>query len=310
MLYGSELWWRGQKDRAPEVQKVLNEQGRTVTGCFGTTPQGALMNDAGLRPAEPLLNNRLRRYKVRRMMMPDFKGGGRMLETRGSVCQRVEGIDELIPEECRERRIYETTTLPKFRKSLKGKVIIQEEEEAKREAVMEREGLVFWTDGARKEDEWTGCAVVWKKEKWEKRRVHLGRQKEAFDAEMYATSEVVKIANEIAEKEGVWRVTIFTDSQATLRRIHSDEPGPGQVLALRTMIWESELSRKDMQVEYRWVPAHKGVEGNEKPDQQATKAAYKCRGKRTETQNPPIYLNCISFAHINRRLTELKWEES
>jgi len=233
-----------------------------------------------------------------------------MLETRGNVCQRVQGIDELIPEEFRERRIYQPTTLPKVRKSLKGKVIIQEEEEAKREAVMEREGLVLWTDGARKEDEWTGCAVVWKREKWEKRRIHLGRQKEAFDAEMYAMSEAVKIANEIAEKEGAMRVTIFTDSQATLRRIQSDEPGPGQVLALRTMIWESELLRKNTQVEYWWVPAHKGIEGNEKADQQATKAAYKSRGKVSETQSPPPYLNYVSFAHINRRLTNLKWEES
>jgi len=63
-------------------------------------------------------------------------------------------------------------------------------------------------------------------------------------------------------------------------------------------------------VEYRWVPAHKGVEGNENADQQATKAAYKCKGKRTETQNPPPYLNYISFAHINQRLTELKLAES
>ena len=263
ILYGSELWWREQKDRAQEVQKVLNEQGRRVTGCFRTTPQGALMNDAGLLPAEPLLNNRLRRYKVRQMMMPDSSGGGRMIKIRGSVCQRVEGIDELIPEEFQERRSYETTTLPKTRQSLKGKVIIQEEEEAKKEAVRGREGLVLWTDGARKEDEWTGCAVVWKREKWEKRKVHLGRQKEAFDAEMYAMSEAVKIANDIAKDEEVRRVTVFTDSQATLGRIQSDEPGQGQVLALRTMIWESELLRKDIQVEYQWVPAHKGIEGNE-----------------------------------------------
>ena len=48
-LYGSELWWRGQKDRAYEVQKLLNEQGRRITGCFRTTPQGALMNDPALR---------------------------------------------------------------------------------------------------------------------------------------------------------------------------------------------------------------------------------------------------------------------
>jgi len=78
--------------------------------------------------------------------------------------------------------------------------------------------------------------VVWKKEKWEKMRVHLGRQKEAFDTEMYAMSEAVKITNEIAEKERARRVTAFMDSQATSRRKQSDEPGPGQVLALRTMI--------------------------------------------------------------------------
>ena len=60
-LYGSELWWPGQKDRAQEVQQVLNEQGRRVTGCFSTTPQGALMNDVALRPVEALLNHQLRR---------------------------------------------------------------------------------------------------------------------------------------------------------------------------------------------------------------------------------------------------------
>jgi len=38
-LYGSELWWHGQKNRAQEVQRLLNEQGRRVTGCFETTHQ-------------------------------------------------------------------------------------------------------------------------------------------------------------------------------------------------------------------------------------------------------------------------------
>jgi len=43
------------------------------------------------------------------------------------------------------------------------------------EAKMERDGLVLWTDGARKEDEWVGCAVVWEEDgRWNKRRTHLG----------------------------------------------------------------------------------------------------------------------------------------
>jgi len=171
-LYGSELWWHGQENRAQEVQKLLNEQGRRVTGCFMTTPQGALMNDAGLRPAKALLNNRVRRYKLRQMMMPDAEGGGKMLEVQRNVLQRVEWIDELIPEDKPfERRSYERTTLPMDKRRLKGEVIIQEEEQALSEAKLEREGLVLWTDGARKEDEWVGCAVVWKEEgRWNKRR--------------------------------------------------------------------------------------------------------------------------------------------
>jgi len=146
-------------------------------------------------------------------------------------------------------------------------VIIQEEEQALKEAKLERDGLVLWTDGSRKEDEWVGCAVVWKEEgRWNKMRTHLCRQKEAFDAEMYAMSEAMKIADEKAEKEKFTRVTVFTDSQATLRRIQLDEPGPGQVLALRTMNWTDALARKNIPVQYRWVPVHKGIEGNEEAD--------------------------------------------
>jgi len=307
-LYRAELCWKGQKNKAQEVQQILNEQGRRVTGCFRTTPQGALMNNAGLRLANAILNNRVRRYKMRQMMMPDAAGGWRMIETEGNVVQRVEGIDELILEDYPlERRRYEGTTLPEVKKRLKGQVIIQDEEQALKEAKEKREGLVLWTDGSRKEDEWVGCAVVWKEERWNKRRVHLGRQKEAFDAEMYAMSEAVKIADEIGEEKEARRVTILTDSKATLRRIQSDEPGPGQVLALRTMNWKSQLLKKNIQVEYRWVPTHKGIEGNKEADLQATKAAYKHCGSYTETQNPLSLLNYISFAHIGRWLTEAKW---
>jgi len=182
--------------------------------------------------------------------------------------------------------MYEGTTLLEIKKRLRGQVIIQEEEQALGEARKEREGLVLWTDGSRREDEWTGCVVVWTEDRWSKRRVHLGRQKEAFDVEMYVLLEAVKIADEISRNKEVRRVTDFTDYQETLKRIQSDEPRPGQVLVLGTMRWESELTDKNIEVEYRWVPAHKGVEGNEEVDLQATKVVYKHCGRHTETQKP------------------------
>ena len=123
------------------------------------------MNDAGHGAATAILNNRVRRYRTRQMMLPDATGRGKMIKMEGNVVQRVEGIDELILEEFLERRQYERTTLLTDKKVLKAKVIIQHKEQAMVKARKERKGLLLWTDGSRKEDEWVGCAVVWKEER-------------------------------------------------------------------------------------------------------------------------------------------------
>ena len=100
-------------------------------------------------------------------------------------------------------------------------------EESKRE----REGLVFWTDGSRKGDELVGCTVLWKEEGvWKKGTEDLRKQKKPFNEEMYAMLEVMNIAEEISGDKEVLRVTVFTDSQATLTQVQWDEPGPGEVL--------------------------------------------------------------------------------
>ena len=123
-------------------------------------------------------------------------------------------------------------------------------------------------------------------------------------------SEAMKITDKMAEEREVARVTVFTDSKATLRRIQLDKPGPAQVLPLRTMNWVNALARRNIQVEYQWVPAHERIEGNEEADLQATKTAYKHCGSYTETQNPLPLSDYVSFAHDSRSITEVKWEES
>ena len=62
------------------------------------------------------------------------------------------------------------------------------------------------------------------------------------------------------------RVTIFSDSQAALRRAQGDHLGPGQAIAIEIIAKARELTRKKVKVTLKWVPSHIGIEGNERAD--------------------------------------------
>ena len=70
------------------------------------------------------------------------------------------------------------------------------------------------------------------------------------------------------------RITIFSDAQAAIRRMASDEHGPGQWHALqaREHITTVRQVWPDITIEIRWCAAHKGVAGNEKTDEWAKAA--------------------------------------
>jgi len=47
-MYGSELWWQGEGKQGmrggeDELQKLVGQEARAVTGCFRATNRGALM---------------------------------------------------------------------------------------------------------------------------------------------------------------------------------------------------------------------------------------------------------------------------
>jgi len=153
--------------------------------------------------------------------------------------------------------------------------LLQEEEaEAKAEAEKERPGLTMFTDGSRLDSGAAGYSVVWKGGlTWVGIKTHMGYNQEAYDAECAALAR----APESASRRNITpeRVTIFTDAQAAIRQMASDEPGPGQIYVLqaRKHIAALRRARPGIIIEIRWCPAHKGVEGNEKADEWAKVAA-------------------------------------
>jgi ribonuclease HI len=71
------------------------------------------------------------------------------------------------------------------------------------------------------------------------------------------------------------KITIFTDAQAAIRRMASEEPGPGRMYAIqaRTHIATLRKARPNIAIEIRWCPAPGGVTGNEMADEWAKLAA-------------------------------------
>ena len=67
---------------------------------------------------------------------------------------------------------------------------------------------------------------------WTDRRYHLGKNKEAFDAELCALYQATKILDERNEQGQGY--AILSDSTAAIERARSDEMGPGQRFAVAT----------------------------------------------------------------------------
>jgi len=103
---------------------------------------------------------------------------------------------------------------------------------AKEEAEWYRSGLTMFTDGSRLDNGATGYSVVWQNgQRWVGIKSHMGCGQEAYDAECAALVRALETATR--RRTTLEKVTIFTDAQAAIRRIASDEPGPGHIATLR-----------------------------------------------------------------------------
>jgi ribonuclease HI len=273
-MYGSELWWKGATGRGmaggvEELQKLVNREARAVTGCFRTTNMGALSAEAGIRPASTQLDNRQRNYSLRLAGLPEGMQAREIRQSEVGIGKRLEAVLGYSGQ-------IEKTVLQSVPDPLKVTMVIEERAKAKAEAeaVEGGPGLTIYTDGSRMESGAAGYSVVWRKaQRWVGIKSHMGYNQEAFDTECAALARALEVATR--RQTPPVKVTIFTDSQAAMARIASEEPGPGQKYAIEARRWTRALreSRPEVEIEIRWCPAHEGIVGNEKADEWAKLAA-------------------------------------
>jgi len=157
-MYGSELWWRGEGKQgmasgAGELQKLVNLEGRGVTGCFRTTNQGALASEAGLRPAVAQLENRQRRFGARLLGLPEGEQARQVVGAPSGIGRRIETVLGYAGR-------TEEIVLPAVPEKIGAVIIIEEPKGAKEEAERDRPGLTLFTDGSRIDSGAIGYAVT------------------------------------------------------------------------------------------------------------------------------------------------------
>ena len=255
--------------------------------------------ESGLRAATTQLENRQRRFGLRLLSLPQ---GDQAREVVGAPT----GIGRRLTNALAHRGPTESTVLLEEAETLDTELLQEEEAEAKAEAEKARPGLTMFTDGLRLDDGATGYAVVWRNgQTWEGIKAHMGYNQEAYDAECAAIARALESATRGCAPE---RVTIFTDAQAAIRRMASDEPGPGQQYAIRAREHIATLrrARPGITIEVRWCPAHKGIAGNEEADRWAKTGAEK-PGTRGVEHLVPLPR---SLANLKREISEKKWAEA
>lgn len=112
------------------------------------------------------------------------------------------------------------------------------------------------------------------------RKWHLGKNKKVFDTECFV---ITKALEDAVKKHGIVRrreriegwsaVIVGVDSTSVIRRIIRSELGKRQVWARQALNMASELNHLGVRIELVWRPAHIGIEGNERPDHLAKRAA-------------------------------------
>jgi ribonuclease HI len=80
------------------------------------------------------------------------------------------------------------------------------------------------------------------------------------------------------------KATIFTDNQSALRTVHKPGNTSGQYILRKVLLLLRKITTLGIEVDFRWIPAHRGVPGNEAADQAAKQAAEE--GTRPERVAP------------------------
>ncbi|KAI9035184.1 putative RNA-directed DNA polymerase from transposon X-element [Aspergillus affinis] len=256
MLYGVAAWYSPTSGRTKYAkrQKTISEFERIqtraavlISGAFRNTASAALGAEIFLPPVRLHMQQMIEETAIRIQTVPVM------------ACPR--GL------ESRKAHVLAPWELPLNYVIEGADSAVQEHDRICQESRRQ----IWYSDGSSFNGHVGGAAVSIRAGKVRKK--YLGA---AADSTVYVGElEGVKMALKWAEAAPI---TVFSDSQAAIQAVQNPGRPSGQYVLraiyerIRTLR-DSGLQQED--IELRWIPAHIGIEGNERADEAAKRAAIK-----------------------------------
>jgi len=306
--YGAAIWHRPEDTRGSPATSQANSLTavqrlamKTITGCFKTTSTAALQHETELLPIELELRKQITKYLTRIQTLPAKHPTKawliRAIRHRGTTNSITfkSNLEHLV----KQYPSYVTETMEEIHPHIKPPwwtltnttthiaTIPKDKAKEEHENFLKDNStpniLFIYTDGSGIENHIGAAAYSPTTSAAAHHYLGKADNTNVYAAELTGIHLAVKMAGKSSEQYD--KCYIYVDNQSSIQAIDKPKQQSGQYIIRNILQSLEELQNQRPNLEFRieWVPGHMNIDGNEKADEEAKKAALE---KLSEEQAP------------------------